>query len=70
MRDASNLNVSYVDHTNSGSSLGGFDGSACGSSLGTIIRDRIIEYQIENHLQFAERFQEDQVMPKDPDTEG
>lgn len=61
MRNASNKNVSYVDHTNSASSLGGFDGSACGSSLGTIIRDRIIEYQVGSHPQFAEGFPEDQV---------
>lgn len=68
MRNASNLNVSYVDHTSSASSLGGFDGSACSFSLGTIIRDRVIEYRIGSHPHFAEEFTENQVTPKTPDT--
>ena len=54
MRDATNVNVSYVDHTNSAFSLGGLDGSACGGSLASLIRNRIVEYEAPTLPQFSE----------------
>lgn len=54
MRDATNANVSYVDHTNSAFSLGGLDSSACGCSLASLIRNRIVEYETPKVLQFSE----------------
>jgi hypothetical protein len=54
MRDATNMNVSYVDHTNSAFSLGGLDSSASGRSLASLIKNCIIEYGVLAMPQFSE----------------
>ena len=65
MNDASNVNVSYMDHTNSAFSSGGTSSSAREDSLASIIKDCVIQYEDPMVPRFS-----DEIFPDIEDEEN